>query len=160
MIRLYEKTVDRRELDKLLSEKANKTSVVASFARMENVLAEQEKVITTTRLKVNDVIASGGPARDGGSVFVPLDRSSTKPLSQKENIYDENFTDARMKEGREQVQPRQPTYALHNHLTCRRLVKAIMDTMWQKLSQLAREIQRVRSEGKGSVRFRFPKDAL
>ena len=76
--KLYEKKVDKRELEKIMAHKADKALVESSLAGFERLSAEQEKSITQIRLRLeNHCVESGG---------------DFNPISAQGRVHDESVT--------------------------------------------------------------------
>lgn len=127
IVRIYDKKVDRREFEKALLDKADKSSVTSSFARIEDVLGEQERTLTATRLKVNDLLISKSTKEPSAVGFTEQILSPIKPIHKSQQYQnksaplDENFSESRMQDGR---------------------TDALLNGMWQKVVQMQRDLER------------------
>ena len=143
IVRLYDKKIDRKDVEKLLHEKAEKTVVSSALNHLETVVTNQEKNIASLRFKLHDITLSG--SNENNPINSPGVRNSN--LSSKrqssnlsdglykldgvnQNEYLSNTMDLRLKDGRDE---------------------AIINSLTQKVTQISRDLQRIRSETKANA---------
>ena len=144
IVRLYDKKIDRKDVEKLLHEKAEKTIVSSALNHLETVVTNQEKNIASLRFKLHDITVSGSNENNPINSPSPVARNSNRNLNSKhqnsdlsdglykldgvnQNEYSYNTMDLRLKDGRDE---------------------AVINSLTQKVTQISRDLQRIRSETK------------
>ncbi len=163
--RMGEQKMERKEIERMLSEKADKTSLLTHFTRVEQVLADQEKNITSVRLRMNDALSGGGFDNNNYNSSGIGDAAGGASKSGT-NINIENvLADVSMnRDGRTQNKNKTSnleymvdemndnTSAFDENLVDKKMKDAhnqtLLKNVFSKINQLVRAMQRVNNESK------------
>ena len=161
MAKMGEHKMERKEIERMMSEKADKTSLLTHFTRVEQALADQEKSITSMRLRMNDALNkgslddynNGGDAigvgfKSNGSVDVEnaLSEMSLNHENKRQNKNKYHSLDYMVGGTGDNTSAFDENHVdkkmsdAHNH--------ALLKNMFMKINQLVRAMQRVNNESK------------
>ena len=164
--RMGEQQVERKEIERMLSEKADKTSLLTHFTRVEQVLADQEKNITSVRLRVNDALSGGGLDNTNNNSTSPRDVAigASKGINNMnlENVLSDVSLNRDIRaQNRGKPNPNleymvdemnDNTSAFDENLVDKKMKDAhnqvLLKNMFLKINQLVRAMQRVNNESK------------